>query len=63
MELQSAQEDDSSDIIAVDNFQLTSIIPNYSYILIQGKYLPAQDIISYLRILHSWDSSYLYMGT
>jgi hypothetical protein len=55
MELQSA--------ITIDILQLPSIIPNYSYILIQGNYLSAQEIMSYIQILYSWDGSYLYMGT
>jgi hypothetical protein len=63
LELQSAQEDDSFDIIVVDSLQFPSIIPNYSYILSQGTYLAARDITAYLRILRSWDSSYLYLGT
>jgi hypothetical protein len=48
LDLHSAQEDYLIDIIAVDNLQLPSIIPNYSYILIQGKYLVPRDIMAYL---------------
>jgi hypothetical protein len=61
--LQSAKAVDSADIIDVDNLQLLGIIPDYSYILIQGKYLPAADIMTYIRLLHTCDSSYIYVGT
>jgi hypothetical protein len=53
----------SVDIIDVDNLQLQVIMPNYSYILIQGKYLPAEYIMTYLQLLYTCDSSYIYVGT
>jgi hypothetical protein len=50
-------------ILLMLTFKLQVIIPNYSYILIQGTYLPAQDIMTYLQLLHTCGSLYLYVGT
>jgi hypothetical protein len=64
LEFQSVNAVDSVDIIDVDNLQSLVIIQNYSYILIQGTYLPAQDtIMTYLRLLHTCDSSHIYAAT
>jgi hypothetical protein len=60
LRFQSANAVDSADIIGVDNLQSQVIIKKYSYILIQGKYLLAQEIMTYLRVIQTGDSSYLY---
>jgi hypothetical protein len=60
--LQSAKAVDSADILDIEKLQLQVIIPNYSYISIQGKYLQAEDIMTYIQLLRTCDSYCVYVG-